>query len=54
MLGVQLLKGNTLYGAIGFTPLANVPDRVFLYNKASGKEQYYIAAYFALISNLIY
>lgn len=53
-LGVQLLKGDVVYGAIGFPEFLQMPDRVFLYSKATYREQFYIAAWFALISDFNY
>lgn len=48
LIGVQLIKGDTVYGAIhSFTGLFR--KKVFLYTKATEEEQLIIAAYFAVI-----
>jgi len=48
LIGVQLVKGNTVYGVIhSFTGLFH--KKVYLYTKASTAEQMITAAYFAVI-----
>lgn len=52
IIGVQLLKGDTAYGVIhSFTGLFR--KKVFLYTRASEKEQFIVAAYFAVIAPLL-
>ena len=52
IIGMQLAKGDTVYGAIHtFTGLAR--KKVFLYTKATALEQFLTAAYFAVIASIL-
>ena len=52
--GYSLIKGDTLHGFLQHAPMVKSKDELFINSKASENIQMLVAAYFSLVSQLVY